>query len=294
MNAVGSRKSLLVAGASLAVALAFAGYELLQYEQLIRDLAAQRRDNALARLQPVPAAAKPTGIPREQTPKTDRLEELIKKAPKVMGGIPLVYPEDLFVDHPALEQAFLEAENGRVRLKYGPFFARAGLTEQEIESFCRIYADSETRWTELNKLAFARGVPRSDPAIQELERAAGVERKARLAALLGEERSARLAEYQNEDGGGQLLLGLKNLIATTYYTPNPVTPEQLNALTAITTELGIFSPDKTAKNPEAFDQAAMRAGQILTPGQLEIFHLILDTQHVSMLWFKERKARADR
>lgn len=293
MNALGPRQSLLIAAASLVAALTFTGYELFQYEHLLRDLSAQRRDSALARLHPVPvavAAGKRAPAPRERTPTTDRLDELIKKAPKVMGGIPLVYPEDLFVDHPALERAFLEAKNGNVRLKYGPFFALAGLDEREIEDFCRIYADSEARWAELNRLAFERGVPRSDAAIKEMERKSSEERKTRLAALLGDERSAKLAAYQDEDGGRQMLLGLKNLIATTYYTPNPVTPEQINTLTAITTELGIFSPDKTAENPEAFDQAAKRAGQILTPEQLEIFHLILDTQHVSMLWFKERKA----
>lgn len=287
------RQHLLIATLSLAAASAFAGYELMRHQLRDRDLAASRREYAMTYLQQAPVAMvpdRPGVASKEPATVSDRLEALKKEASKGPGGIPLVRPEDLFVDHPTLERTFLAAMRGRTRLKYGPFFAQAGLSEQEIESFCQAYADSETRWTELNKLAFQRGIPRSDPSIQDLERKSSEERKARLAALLGPERSAQLSRYQDEDDSGQMKLGLKNLIATTYHTKDPVTPAQINALLAITTELRVFSPNELADTPGAFDEAATRASRILTPAQMDVFNLILDQQQVSLLRYLELRA----
>jgi hypothetical protein len=292
MSTPGTPRSFLVAVASLAAATVFTGYELLQYQQLTRALVRQRMVIVTPPPQPpapAVAAPKPAVVLRESTPRTARLDELIKKAPKVMGGIPLIFPEQIFGDYPELEQAFLDARNGANRLKYGPFFALAKLNEDEIENFCQIVADSETKWAERNKIATEKGLPPSDPSLKEMERAASEEKKIRLATLLGEERSAKLAAYQKDDVA-ETLGSLKNLIAATYHSANPVTPQQVSALSAITSELHVFSYEEAAKNPGVFDQAAQRASQVLAPGQLEVFQLVLDQQHVNVLRYLENRA----
>lgn len=229
-----------------------------------------------------PAAAATVKKPEPDAGFLAKLETLKAKAPKGPGGVPLIYPEELFDRCPSLREAYLRAKEGHIWLMYGPFFADAGLTKDEMRQFCAICMEREIACLEMRKL-----LPRSDPASEkspvraEMNREAEAQRKAKLVSVLGSDRYSRLEKFEEEIDGRRLILGLHNMVATTYYTEQPVSAAQMNQLSALATQWGMFDLAKAATLQDPFGQIAVGAASILSPQQLEIFDLMLDYQQLS-------------
>lgn len=286
--------SLLAGGVVFLGAALFTTYESLRLVANKRELATARREVAATRLKvPRPAAtakvarirALPSGrsAPGTSDAFVERLESLKKKAiGRAPGGVPLIFPEDLFDYHPPLKATYLDAVKGRQWVEYGPFYANAGLNPAEIAQFEAIAMDHELAILEVRKTAEARGVDPADPAIQQIKTTADQMRKDRLLALLGDERFRQLENHTREGHARNMLLGLSNLVATTFYTDEPVTVTQMNQLATLTTEIGMFSASKANRNPDAFNQLTIKSATILTPRQLEVFDLMLDYQQYAL------------
>lgn len=287
--------SLVGGGIACFVAALFATYESVRLIAARRHLTAARQEVTATRLR-IPASA--VSFPQNPAPPATfevaesppsvspdfvaRLESLKKKAVgRAPGGVPLIHPEDLFDYHAPLKTAYLEAVKGRQWVEYGPFYANARLSPAEIEQFEAAGMARAIALLEMRKTAEARGVDPLDPSIKEIQAAAAQVRKDKLLTLLGPERFQQLRSYEEEIDSRRMLLGLKNLVATTFYTDEPITVAQMNQLAALTTEFGMFIPWVANKIPHAFDQLAMKSARILTPRQLEIFDLMLDHEQYS-------------
>ena len=200
----------------------------------------------------------------------------------------MINPEELFDYHEPLRQAYLEAMKGRQWVDYGPFFANAGLSPAEIEQFYAIAMEREIAWLEFRKIYPGPSKDHNAPPTveaRELNEQASRVQKAKLAAMLGEERFAQFTRYEAEIDSRNMLLGLRNLVGTTFYSEEPVTVMQMNRLASLATELGMFSPEKANGIPDAFDQLAVKAARILSPRQLEVFDLMLDhEQYALAMW----------
>lgn len=286
----------LLAGFGLFFAAAlFTIYQSLRLVTSKRELASARQELAalqVPRLPPIdregaPRVTAPTPtVPDASDAFVARLKSLKRKAKdRAPGGVPLIYPEDLFEYHAPLKAAYLDAVKGRQWVEYGPFYANAGLNSAEMAQFEAVAMDHELALLEVRKTAEARGVEPSNPAIQAIKILADKTRDDRLLGLLGDARFQQLENYKRERHARGNLLGLSHLVATTYYTDGPVTVAQMNQLAELTTELGMFLPSKASQNPEAFNQLAIKSASILTPRQLEVFDLMLDFhQHSLSRW----------
>jgi hypothetical protein len=295
MKRVGLSLGLMVVGAALPVlAIAFTTRQLIRLTTATRMLSAARVEKAKTRLT-LPAiaavqarapAAAGTPPPVVSTSFVERLNELKKGADRHSpGAVPLIFPEDLFDYSPPLRQAYLEAKKGSLWVDYGPFFANARLTPAEIEQFCAIKMEREIAWLELKRTYPRHDTGPTDPQDTEASRQADLVQTAKLTELLGEERFKQFTQYNRELDARTMLLGLHNLVATTFYTDEPVTVAQMNQLAALAAEYGMFSMGKSNGIPDAFDQLAVKAAVILTPRQLEVFDLMLDEQQYSLaMW----------
>lgn len=288
--------ALLAGAVALVAAILFVTQAAVRLATAKRQLAKARETVIATRLKAPPTRAMPAPVAplsamAESSSSSSgvsaafvaRLEALKKTATgRAPGGVPLIHPEDLFEYHAPLKAAWFEAVKGHQWTEYGAFFANAKLSTAEIAQFEAIALDHERAMLEIRKTAEARGVPPSDSAIQQIKTDADQVRKSRLLALLGEERFRQFDTYEREDNARHNLLGLWNLVATTFYTDEPVTPAQINQLAALTTELGMFDPRKAEKIPDAFDQLAIKSATILSRRQLEVFDLMLDHAQYSL------------
>lgn len=286
-----------LAGAALVLATAFTARQSIRLLTAKQELTIARLEKSRTRLVRPATATAPThaGAPvTAEAPVVSpsfaaRLEELKKRAVgRAPGGVPLINPEDLFDYHAPLREAYLEAQKGRQWVDYGPFFANAGLTPAEIEQFYTIAMERELAWLEFRKL---HPGPNKDnagietPEAREMNKQANRDKQAKLAALLGEERFKQFTQYAAELESRSRLLGLRDMVATTFYTDEPVTTAQMNQLAALATEYGMFSPPKANGIPDAFDQLAAKSARILSPRQLEVFDLMLDhEQYALAMW----------
>lgn len=286
--------SFLGASAALVLASIFTAHQSLRLVAATRELSAARVEKARTRLvRPTPVAApvqvgapENTEAPPVSSSFAARLEELKRRAVgRAPGGVPLINPEDLFDYHAPLRHAYLEAMKGRQWVEYGPFFVSAGLSPAEIEQFQAIAMERELAWLELRKRYPG---PNKDnagtqpPVAREMDVQAYRDKQAKIAALLGEERYQQFTQYAEELDSRSSLLGLRNLVATTFYTDEPVTAAQINQLAALTTEYGMFSAAKANGIPDAFDQLAVKSARILSPRQLEVFDLMLDHEQYAL------------
>lgn len=290
-------RAFLAAGAALVLATAFTARQSFRVVTAQQELSAARVEKARTRLvRPASVTAPahagmsaPADAPAVSPSFAARLEELKKRAVgRAPGGVPLINPEDLFDYHAPLRQAYLEAMKGRQWVDYGLFFANARLTPAEIDKFHAIAMERELAWLEFRKL---HPGPNKDnagtetPEAREMNEQANRDKQAKLAAMLGEERFRQFIQYEAELGSHSRLLGLRNLVATTFYTDEPVTTTQMNQLAALATEYGMFSPAKANGITDAFDQLAVNSVRILSPRQLEVFDLMLDhEQYALAMW----------
>jgi len=288
--------ALLAGAVALVAALLFVTQATVRWATAKRQLATARETVIATRLTappprvvlapvtPLPSTAEwSSSSPGVSAAFVARLEALKKTATgRAPGGVPLIHPEDLFEYHAPLKAAWFEAVKGRQWTEYGAFFTNARMNAAEIARFEAIALEHERAMLEIRKTAEARGVPPTDVAIQQIKTNADELRKSRLLALLGEERFRQFGTYERESNARQNLLGLWNLVATTFYTDEPVTAAQMNRLAALTTELGMFDPRKAESIPDAFDQLAIKSATILSRRQLEVFDLMLDHQQYSL------------
>ncbi len=204
-----------------------------------------------------------------------RLEELKRNAPsKGPGGVPLIVPEDLFDYSPALRAAYVEAARGKVRIDYGLFFANAHLSPAQIEAFYAIKEQREQEWLASRKLPAAEAEAKNRESIKAHD--------ARMAALLGPEGSRQLLDYKEQSDTRNPFIGLRWLVSMTYASDEPISVGQMNQLTAVATEWGMYSVTKVSERADALDQLAVKAASILSPKQFELFELLLDGQRVSI------------
>jgi hypothetical protein len=307
MNRPDFSRGLIVAGVALGLATAFTALQSCRFVAAKRELAAARA-NAIrnlvalsAREAPAPAAVKP--VPTAPTPTAaapdiapdfvERLEELKRNAgTRGPGGVPLIFPEDLFPYHAPLRRAYLAAMQGQQRVDYGAFFANTRLTPAEIEQFLAIRMERELAWLDLVKVyhRLESGPPR--PVVAESNRQADEAQQAKLSALLGPSRFEQFTRYEAELFSRNGPLGLKNLVAATYSTDEPVTAAQVNQLSALVTASGLFVPSKANEHPEAFAEVAAQAAGILSPRQLDLFELLLDYHQASLGKWRARQAAA--
>ncbi len=295
MKHAGLSLGLMVVGAALLVlAIAFTAHQSMRLTTATRKLSAARVEKAKTRLALPATAAVPSRSaatagpppPVVSTTFVERLNELKKNANRHSpGAVPLIFPEDLFDYSPPLRQAYLDAKKGSLWVDYGPFFANAGLTPAEIEQFYAIKMEREIAWLELKKIYPRHDTGPTDPQDTAASRQADQAQNAKLTALFGEERFQQFTQYEEELNVRSNLLGLRNLVATTFYTDEPVTAAQMNQLAALATKYGMFSVVKANGIPDAFDQLAVKAAGILTPRQLEVFDLMLDHDQYSLaIW----------
>lgn len=294
--------AVLAASAALVVATAFTARQSFRLMAATEELTAARLEKARTRLMrpaPVTAPAQLAASAKAEAPAVSpsfaaRLEQLKSRAVgRAPGGVPLINPEDLFDYHVPLRQAYLEAQRGRQWVDYGAFFANAGLTSGEIEQFHAIAMERELAWLEFRKL---HPGPNQDnngveaPEAREMNERANRDKEAKLTALLGEKRFEQFKHYEAELPSRTMLLGLRNLVATTFYTDEPVTAAQVNQLAALATEYGMFSPAKANGITNAFEQLAVKSARILSPRQLDVFDLMLDHQQYALAMWQLRFA----
>ncbi len=287
----------VAAAASLGLATVFTLRQASRLATAEQELSIARLERARSLLVPAPTVTASTidapsdaGQMSGVSPSfAARLEELKKRAiGRAPGGVPLINPEDLFDYHAPLRNAYLDAQRGRQWVDYGPYFASAGLTGSEIEQFTLIGMERELAWLELRKRYPGPNKDNAgseDPAAREMNDEANRAKQAKLAVLLGEDRFQQLIQYQEELLARTRLLGLRNLVATTFYTDEPVTAAQMNQLAALATEYGMFSPAKAIGIPDAFDQLTVKSARILSPRQLQIFDMMLDHEQYALgMW----------
>lgn len=241
-------------------------------------LARLRSETAKEKIRQLPNAVGTEMRKPAPQPRSKRLDELLSKASKSLanqgpGGIPLLHPEDLFADYPELETTFLKAIEGHLRLKFASFFVRAGLTREQIDRYIEISMAGERDWIALTKEAASRGVPLSDQSIKALGRESANQRKQEMERLLGSSNLA-LREIFSEEREARN--ALTKMAAATLSGSNPISSDQLNHLTAMTTEIGLFDSDKVAKNPDIFAEASAKASAILSPEQQQLFDLMIE------------------
>lgn len=287
--------SLLSGGIACFAAALFATYEGVHFVTARRHLRVARQEVTTTRLK-IPARPAPSSQDRRQPAAAAtaepppvsadfvaRLESLKPKATgRAPGGVPLIFPEDLFEYHAPLKAAYLEAVKGQQWVEYGPFYANARMSAAEIEQFEAAGMDRALALLEMRKTAEARGVDPEDPAIKEIGTTANRVRQDKLRSLLGTERFQQLETYEEEIRSRRMLLGLHHLVSTSFYTEEPITVTQMNQIAALATELGMFDVTKSNNIPDAFNQLAIRSAAILTQRQLEVFDLMLDFNQYSL------------
>ena len=243
-----------------------------------------RREAALAQLTRLPPPSK--AAVRAKPARTEHLEEIIRKSPKVMGGVPLPFPEQLFDDYPGLQADFLDAKKGQQRLKYAAFFAQEKLTPEQIERFLEISLDGERQWIAQSKAAAARGVELSDPAIKAMGVEGTARRKEQLAALFNADQTARLERYRNEWPTRE---ALTEMVKSAGLGAGAMTPDQFNQLVTLTAEAGVFDNERPLQSVEIISGASRKAAQILTPEQLALYDNYLDARQAIVLRSLVRK-----
>ncbi|MCX6953431.1 MAG: hypothetical protein NTV51_14875 [Verrucomicrobia bacterium] len=243
---------LLLACAAFMLATVYCAYEawrFRQFEAVVADL---------LRPLPAPPPARPkpaaTTVTAETAPKPapqipERVTELIAKAPKGPGGVPLVYIEELFADLPALKAAYSKAAAAQQRLGYGQFIRTVGLSPREEARFLEILANREAVWGDIRASATTQGLARNDPVIAQLDEQNFSETERGLRALLGAVRYDQLRQYREGLDDRTNLFSLKNLVQTSYRSDHPITLDQMNQLAAITTEAGVFNYAKATTLP---------------------------------------------
>jgi chemotaxis protein histidine kinase CheA len=255
-------------------------HQLGRLAELTPRLARLRAEVALTKITRLPAATTTDVVKSAPPAKSDRLEEMIRNAHKVMGGFPLLHPEDLFSDCPELETAFLRAEEGQLRIEFSGFFARAGLTPQQIDRYLEISMAGERDWIALTKEAAARGVTQSDPAIKLIGHETYLQRKREMEELLGPAGIALREQYNEERPARNALTAMAKASAL---GSHPITFDQLTRLTAVTTEAGVFDNDRPLQALGLVSGASGKAAQILTPEQQQHFELLIDARQAALL-----------
>jgi hypothetical protein len=277
---------------SLVATFALVGLGLLILHQLgrLEELASRqaqlRREIALEKLGPLPEQVPGATVNPVQPARTARLEEIIRRAPKVMGGVPLPFPEQLFTDFPQLEANFLKAKQADLRLEYGGFFTLARFSPEQIERYLEISLSGERDWIAQSKAAAARGVTLSDPAIKLMGQEGAARRKRELEELLGPAGLALREQYREERPART---ALQVMAKATVLNDHALSVDQLNRLAALTTELGVFDNDRPWRAVDLFSGSSGLATEILSPEQQELFELLIDARQAAFLKALDRR-----
>jgi len=263
--------------------------QLGRLEALSPRLSGLRRHDALGHLGPLPAAAARENVRPLPLGKSKRLEEIIRRAPKVLGGVPLPMPEALYAEFPQLEADFLKAKKAQLRLDHADFFAEARLTPAQIERYLEISLDGEREWIAQTREAEARGVTLSDPSIKRLGQEGAARRKQELEELLGPEGLARRDKYRDQRESRR---ALREMAKASVLGDHPLTADQLDHLATMTVEAGVFDGDRPWQAVGFVSGATRKSAGILSPEQQELFELLIDARQAQLLRaFDRRKNR---
>ena len=271
-------KRTLFAGIILAVLGLLILNQLGRLEAPLDRLARIRKNVTMERIHPLPQPR--SSITRSPAPpdRSQRLKEFAGQADHVMGGIPLLAPADLFNDYPELETSFLKAKEGQLRLDYGTFFMRAGLSPTQIDRFLEISMDGERDWIALSKEAAARGTELSDSDITHLARERAEARERNMKELLGPAGLALRQKFRDER---ESRFALMQLMKNSVLEIHPLTRDQIDRLNAAIAQTGSFDEHPLTHSKD-FGQTSEKSG-LLNPDQQEILELMLDAKQADVI-----------
>ena len=167
--------------------------------------------------------------------------------------------ERLVVSDPRLASLYVQQEALRYRSEYGPFYASAGFSPEDEQSFEKVLLEYSQAASDIRVAALARGFSADDAAALSLLKSAAQEREARLQSLLGPQ---KYEEYQsfNATGNGRALAD--RLAVETYYTSQPLTLSPADLLARLATE---YSAQKTKTGIADWDSIINEAAKHLPP-----------------------------